>query len=224
MRRLFLALVALAAGLTACSIDRRTSAFQCQTDADCDADRRCEEGYCTVGQRPPPDARPPSDARPPPPDAAPPPDAYVCPAPCTECIDALEDTCIIDCAGDNVCDQPIVCPPGMKCEIHCTDPATCTNTIDCSMAITRCTIECTGMGSCAGAITCPAAEACDVSCDGENSCAGLISCNTSCACDVDCTVGVGSCAGGTDCPPAGGNACDLDPVGCTSAPNQCDDC
>ena len=50
MRHLFIAAV-IAASAAGCGIDKRTAAYRCTDDSDCDGDRRCEEGYCTLGPR-----------------------------------------------------------------------------------------------------------------------------------------------------------------------------
>ena len=94
MRTAWLTLIALVPVLAGCGIDKRTSAFQCETDGDCDSDRRCEEGFCTVGPRDLADAARGAGDGPVGIDAAPA-DAFTCPAACTG--GCLEDsTCVID--------------------------------------------------------------------------------------------------------------------------------
>jgi len=213
-------LLALAAA--GCGINKRTSDFTCTDDSDCESDRRCEEGYCTVGARDLPDAaRGTPDAPVVPVIDASPPDAFICPTSCTG--GCLEDfTCVIDCSADGSCIDPVVCPANLPCQVTCTGAGSCTNTIDCSMA-SDCDINCGVDGTCGGLVSCAAGAECDVACAGANSCAAGVSCADACSCSVLCTGG-GSCATASTCPPAPANKCRTG-NGCnTTGHNQCDEC
>ncbi|HEU5060023.1 MAG TPA: hypothetical protein VFU21_26005 [Kofleriaceae bacterium] len=216
------ALLAVALAASACGIDKRTSAFRCETDSDCDGDRRCEEGYCTVGPRDLADATPgAADAPFVPIIDASPPDAFDCPDACTG--GCLEDfTCVIDCSADASCADPIVCPPGLPCQVSCTGLGSCVTTIDCTAA-TDCDITCTADGSCSGAVSCAVGEECDVLCVGASSCAAGVSCAGSCSCEVGCT-GTDSCATASTCPPAPQDRCETG-NGCNATGHpSCDEC
>jgi hypothetical protein len=218
-RTLAIALLIAAAG-AGCTIDKRTAAFRCDVDSDCESDRRCEEGFCTVGVRDLPDSAPGTPDAPVVPvfDASPP-DAFNCPGECTGgCTDNV--TCLIDCSAADSCATPIVCPPGLACVVTCTGAPSCQTTIDCSASL-GCQVSCGAIGACSGAITCPPGERCNVDCALDNTCAGGVSCAASCACDVLCT-GAGSCATEADCPSPE-SQCGQG-QGCSSAAGPCDDC
>ena len=156
MRTAWLTLIALVPVLAGCGIDKRTSAFQCETDGDCDSDRRCEEGFCTVGPRDLADAARGAGDGPVGIDAAPA-DAFTCPAACTG--GCLEDsTCVIDCSADGSCGDPIVCPASVPCQVSCTGADSCAAGVSCADSCS-CEVLCGGAGSCATAATCPAAPA-----------------------------------------------------------------
>lgn len=209
--------------VASCGINKRTSAFKCDSDIDCESDRRCEEGYCTVGPRGDlPDAQPGApDARVVPVIDASPPDAFICPTACTG--GCLEDfTCVIDCSADGSCIDPVVCPPNLPCQVTCTGAGSCTNTIDCTMA-SDCDIACTVDGACGGLVSCAENAECDVACAGANSCAAGVSCATACSCDVTCN-GTDSCATAATCPPAPADKC-VTGNGCnTTGHPTCDEC
>lgn len=192
--------VALAAWVSGCGIDKRTAAFRCDSDIDCESDRRCEEGYCTLGPRDLADATPgAADAPVSPVIDATPPDAFLCPTACTGgCLDDF--TCLIDCSADASCGEPVVCPANLPCQVTCT-----------------------GLDACAGIVTCAPGVECDVQCGGENSCAAGVSCADACSCEVLCT-GAGSCATASTCPPAPANKCRTG-NGCnTTGHPRCDEC
>lgn len=200
MRTDWLTLIVLAPVLAGCGIDKRTSAFQCETDGDCDSDRRCEEGFCTVGPRDLADAaRAAGDGSLTPVIDAPTPDAFLCPVTCTG--GCLEDsTCAIDCSVDGSCSDPIVCPANVPCQVSCT-----------------------GMGSCAGSVSCAAGAECDVDCSGADSCGAGVSCADACSCEVLCG-GAGSCATPATCPAAPANKCRTG-NGCNATGHpRCDEC
>ena len=209
-------------GLTGCGIDKRSSAFQCETDGDCDSDRRCEDGYCTVGPRDLADAAGVTGDGPVGPviDGTPA-DAFLCPAACTGgCLG--DSTCVIDCSGDGSCGDPIVCPANVPCQVSCTGIGSCLTTIDCS-ASSDCDISCAGEGACSGTVSCPLGAECDVACAGTTSCAAGVSCADSCSCEVLCA-GAGSCAAAAICPAAPANKCRTG-NGCNATgPPRCDEC
>ena len=216
------ALLALVVAATGCGINQRTSAFRCDSDIDCESDRRCEEGYCTLGPRDLVDANAGGADAPVTPfyDASPP-DAFNCPTACTGGCD-VDFTCLIDCSADASCAEPIVCPPNLACEVTCTGVGSCLTSIDCTMA-TDCEITCMADGSCSGAVSCAANEECDVSCAGANSCALGVSCADACSCDAQC-LGTDSCAAASLCPPAPQDRCETG-NGCnTTGHTKCDEC
>jgi hypothetical protein len=216
------ALFALALALAGCGIDKRTSAFQCETDTDCESDRRCEEGYCTVGPRDLADAaRGSADAPVSPGIDATPPDAFICPADCTG--GCLEDfTCVIDCSADGSCGAPIVCPANIPCQVSCTGIGSCVTTIDCTLA-SDCDINCAADGACSGSVSCAVGAECDVGCAGANSCGAGVSCADACSCEVLCG-GAGSCATPSICPSAPANKCRTG-NGCNATGHpRCDAC
>ena len=217
-----LTLLALAAAMAGCGINKRTSEFTCESDADCDADRRCEEGYCTVGVRGIFDAAPGTPDAPVIPviDASPP-DAFICPGACTGGCD-VDFTCLIDCSADASCAEPIVCPANLPCQVTCTGAGSCLTTIDCSMAA-GCDITCGADGACSGEVSCAADQACAVNCANADTCAAGVSCADACSCEVLCA-GAGSCAMASECPPAPANKCRTG-NGCnTTGHNDCDTC
>jgi len=215
------ALLALAAAIAGCSINKRTSAFRCETDSDCESDRRCEEGYCTVGARDLPDAAPGTpDAPVVPVIDAEPPDAFICPTACTGGCE--EDfTCLIDCSADASCAEPIVCPANLPCQVTCTGAGSCQTTIDCTAA-SDCDITCGADDACSGVISCAADRECDVACSNAGTCAAGVSCADACSCEVVC--GVDACATPATCPPAPANKC-KEGDGCDAVDHPtCDQC
>jgi hypothetical protein len=152
------ALLAILAWATSCGIDTRTAAFRCDSDIDCEADRRCEEGYCTVGPRDLADASAGgADAPVSPIIDASPPDAFLCPTDCTG--GCLEDfTCLIDCSAAASCGEPVVCPANLPCQVTCSGENSCAAGVSCADSCS-CEVQCTGAGSCATAASCPPAPA-----------------------------------------------------------------
>ncbi len=208
------AVTALAAAVAGCQIDRRSPGFACDTTADCEGGRICDQGWC-VDTGSPPDADPNQpDADPNAPDAGAT-DAFVCPSVCSSC--DIDNFCIMNCPTAGSCPTPVVCPPGVRCKVECNGIGSCAGGIDCSAAIS-CRIECTQQDSCGGLITC-GDGLCRVECMGASSCTGGIDCDQSCACDTFCT-GTGSCTIAPLCPGPpqcqGGD--------CSSLQGQCNTC
>ena len=202
MRLAAVAVIGMLVGLaaTSCSVNRRSAAFACDRDDDCDDDRACVRGYCTARAI-----------------VSPPPTTSGCPAGCTTC-DLDDKTCDIECGILQPCARAI-CPAGFSCTIGCTAPGAC-NDVDCTSG-TDCEITCFGADAC-GTIRC-GEGACDVSCIGKEAC-GLLDCGRSCRCDQVCADD--TACGASLCPlvPAGicseqGNAaaaCDsTDTRGCS---------
>lgn len=202
-----LVLAALTAG--SCSIEHRTTEFECDKQADCTGGRTCTGGYCVLPggsvDAPKGDA-PKTDG--PLPDSNP----NVCPAQCTSCVSGT-NTCKIDCAVTS-CNGAVICPPGMNCEVACTVANSCRNGVQCD-ATHNCNITCSGSGSCRS-LECGSGK-CDVKCTGAQSCRG-VDCNQACACDVSCAVGA-TCEAVT-CTTF---QCDTG-LGCSSQLPVCENC
>lgn len=183
MKRIFvwlaLASFAAAAAAASCSINHRTSQYECDTTQDCEPGRTCSEGLCVTTTTLPDGGGPKRDA--------PIPDAAMCPSQCTSC--GPGKVCIIDCAAGASCGSQIVCPTGFNCDIRCNLDSSCRSGISCLNAAS-CTIQCTGRGACRGVACGPGA--CTVSCPAANSCETVF-CGSSCACDVKCGFANGSC-------------------------------
>jgi len=208
--RVALAVAALAAIAAGCGIERRSTAFACETSADCGSGVTCQQGWC-VGTADGDGGT--VDADPNAPDADP---NFVCPAGCSRC-DASQ-TCIISCDDPVDCPAVITCPADVACKVECLGNGACMAGIDCSAA-RSCRIECTADNTCNGAILC-GSGVCRVECEGSQSCAGGIDCDQSCLCDTFCN-GSGACAAAPTCPPPGQCTSGTD---CTSAPGQCNTC
>ena len=194
--------VAMAAAPTAgCSITHRSDGFACNSQSDCTGGRSCINGFCVTSVD--------SDAS----SVDSPGGDNNCPPACTSC-DLDKRTCIIDCTGNNECNQNVVCPKGFSCEIMCGDQS-CRNGIDCKLG-TECTIACMGTGSCRS-VDC-GTNRCTVSCTGDSSCRA-VDCSESCACDVQCAFN--ACADGPTCPDRPG--CDLG-TSCSTQFPGCDVC
>jgi hypothetical protein len=162
-----LALLALLALTPSCSVSRRSTAFACSSDADCDADRVCSRGYCAERTI-----------------VAPPP-SNGCPAGCTSC-DLDDGTCTIKCTANRPCGR-VTCPPGFSCLISC-DTGACSE-IDCT-AGGDCEVTCDGENACPS-VRC-GTGACDVGCSGAGAC-GLLDCGRSCRCDQVCSPSATAC-------------------------------
>lgn len=196
-----------------CSINHRSSDYECSTPSDCDQfpGRTCVDGFC-VGGTSPVDARvgdgPVVDAHP---DA--PPDGAACPVQCSSC-NLGTHTCTIDCSI-NSCNDNVVCPAGWNCSIGCNTANSCAHGIDCSDA-TSCKVTCSGASSCRD-LDCGDGK-CSVTCSGNNSCRDM-DCSNSCSCDVSC--GTFASCEATVCP----EGCGLGAGRCSSMlSNQCDTC
>ncbi len=223
---------------SSCSINHKSDDYACQQQSDCDAGRECISGFCVVTGTTPNDAR--IDAPGDRPKDAPAPDSQNCPAQCTSC-NTNENTCIIDCAQTDCGNDPIVCPPGYRCDIRCSTSGACDEGIDCSDA-ESCNITCSGPGSCQG-VNCAGAADCTATCSGQNSCRGMLciggdcdftcngsgscrqlDCDGACACDVRC--GPGSDCSLISCPDnentflmcrgPQGRGCNSMPAGCNT--------
>lgn len=187
-------LVAVAIALAmagSCTINHKSDAYACTSQADCEADRACVTGYCVLDSTPIDAGRDtgPIDA---PHDGRPSDGGGLCPAGCTSC-DQGTHTCNIDCALTS-CSAEIKCPTGWACNIGCTTPYSCRSGIDCTDA-TSCTINCSGPNTCRG-LDC-GSGACKVTCTGSASCRNT-DCGDSCACDITCATG--SYCAETTCP------------------------
>ena len=209
------ALVVAIATASSCSINHKSSDYECTVQADCDAfpGRVCTGGFCVTGDGP-------SDARidgttmdGPRVDA--PTDAGDCPAQCTSCRDDKHE-CVIDCATTS-CNNEIVCPAGWNCTIACSAANSCTQGIDCS-AGNSCNITCSGNQSCRD-LDCGTGK-CTVACTGRQSCRGM-DCSDSCACDITCTTGTNGAACAENSCPLG---CGAGFGRCSSAIPNCNDC
>jgi hypothetical protein len=212
-------LVALAAAaLAACSIEARSTNFECTSQADCPDGRVCQSSWCVLpgssgrdGGGPIGDAGGDGD------DGSA--DASV--APCSEAVcDRCEadGTCTFLCTQANACQEGVECPPGMPCQVLCIGTGSCLGGVDCSSA-TDCTVQCGKNDACAGPITCGGGR-CDVACTARGTCASGVDCSDSCACTTDCS-GQGACALSPDCPfeecVAGDGDC-TNGIGCDVCP------
>ncbi len=203
-----IAVAALLAWATACSIDTRSELFRCDGVGGCPSGRVCQSGWC-VASATGDDAgggsvtdsgvdiadagAAPQDSAPPVPDAGDP-DAPGCPAVCSECVD---DRCIIDCTDDGSCEDRVVCPPGLACTVLCDGIQSCEGGIDCTAA-TSCDLSCTSREACAGSIEC-GAGLCTVECSARDTCGGGLDCTLSCSCDTRCS-GTNACDPEPECP------------------------
>jgi len=129
--------------------------------------------------------------------------------------------CVFDCNGSGTAcptNQPVVCPPGVPCEVNCGAQGSCNRGVDCSQA-SRCTVACNGQSSCTDnpvrcsgdscVVGCSGADSCDrgvvcdagsctLGCSGQSSCIGLpVECYGN-SCTVQC-VGSGACNRGVTC-------------------------
>ena len=181
----FAVVAVVVAAAASCSINRKSSQYECTATSDCDPGRACEDGLCVLPGGDRPDApRPPNDGGRP--DGGDEPD--LCPSQCTECSDAK--VCTIDCAAGAACDQAIACPPGWHCLVRCNLANACRSGVDCTESAS-CDIQCTGNATCRELACGPGR--CNVNCTGNNSCRG-VDCGDACACDVRCALGVGCSA------------------------------
>jgi len=210
----WLAAVAIALVMAgSCSINHKSSEFECATQADCAgfANRTCTDGFCVLQTTPidaSVDTLPPSDST----DARP--DSAVCPPGCTSCNQERHE-CTIDCAVTS-CNAEVVCPTGWACVIGCTTANSCRSGIDCTEA-TGCTVTCSGAQACRD-LAC-GEGACKVACTGLGACRNM-DCSDACACDLSCAPGVAACAD-TTCPfgCGGGGRCSSTQLpGCNTCP------
>jgi hypothetical protein len=198
--------IAITALASSCSIHHRSDQYACTTNADCDGNRVCDNGFCIVPGT--------IDAPGPLKDAQKGDAASGCPTQCSTC-NVQQKTCTINCQTSN-CTNAVICPSGYKCEIDCNTDNSCRSGVDCRMAAS-CNINCSANQSCRN-VQCGSGP-CDVMCTGPSSCRG-VSCNNSCACDVVCT-GTSSCTG--DPITCTSLACKSG-SGCTSVPAFCHAC
>lgn len=208
------ALVIALAMAGSCSINHKSTEYECTSQSDCDPypGRTCVNGYCVTSGTIDAggDAGPVIDG---PRDGAP--DGVTCPAQCTSCRPERME-CVIDCATTS-CNNTVVCPTGWSCNIACSGSNSCTSGIDCSNA-TSCTIACSGIGSCRD-LQCGTGK-CTVGCTGKGSCRDM-DCSDSCACDISCTGGTqgASCEGNVcpdGCPGIGFGRCSSLAPGCNT--------
>jgi hypothetical protein len=182
----------------ACLVNNRSDKLACKTQADCQAPRVCEAGYCVV-------------------------DENACPPQCNGGCDltASPPTCTITGSGGD----SITCPAGHHCDISCTgnacDNITCTGAVSCTVMCTGnsacnnitcgaadCLITCNGTSAC-NDVTCGVASGggrsgrCRVTCLGSDGGCNNVTCTDACDCVLD------GCANGTcgalSCPRASGN-------------------
>jgi hypothetical protein len=206
--RALFAVVAVLAAAAACSFERRSAAFACETEEECPAERTCRSGWCVErgggngsadgGDNGDDGGGGSADA-----DL----DAFVCPPSCTLC--DLDGVCVIACDEASSCEEQVVCPANIPCKVECNGIFSCAAGIDCTAA-RSCRLECKSDGTCAGPVLCGTGT-CRVECGGQDSCAGGIDCESSCLCNTFCE-GSGSCTIPPTCPP---------PAQCT---NNSDDC
>lgn len=197
-----------------CSINHKSSDYECSVPSDCDPfpGRSCINGFCVTSGTPidaAPDGAQPDAPR----DGAP--DGAMCPPQCTSCRHDRKE-CVIDCAT-NSCNSEVVCPAGWNCTIGCSTTNSCTSGIDCTDALS-CTIVCSGNSSCRD-LQCGEGK-CNVMCTGKSSCRDM-DCSDSCACDL-------TCVGGTNAASCEGTVCPLGCGGlggrCSSLPPNCNTC
>jgi len=192
-RRAFTLLAA--AALAACSIEARSTGFECASQSDCPEGRVCVSSWCVLsgggdGGVPAGDA---SGAG----DASARSDAAI--AECSEavCDRCEEGTCVLLCTSSGACAGGVECPPGMPCHVICSGVGSCGGGVDCTQA-TDCTIDCAKSEACAGPVVCGSGR-CDVGCTARQTCVFGIDCSESCACTTDCS-GSGACELAPECP------------------------
>lgn len=192
-----IALIALiaAAALAACTIDRRSDAYVCNTTPDCSGGRICVDQLCVV----PPDGGPGGDSGLP----------ATCPAACTRCD---QGTCFVDCVTKD-CDN-FTCPAGWKCNIACGQRRC--NDLDCGNS--ECDITCIGSNACEDVRCGP--KRCNIVCDDRNSCEN-VDCSTSCACQLTCNSVFGCLGSDLSCPAGCAVGTEAGCDGTTATCNRC---
>lgn len=198
----------------ACSIEARSTDFECGAGGGCPEGRVCVSGWCVLAGGGDYDDGAPTggdDGGGDLVDAAP----GVCSeADCDLCDNG---TCVIRCTQGNSCALPVVCPPGVPCRVECSGTNSCGGGVDCSAA-SACEIDCGKAMACFGPILCGAGP-CDVDCTARDTCFSGVDCSGACACTTDCS-GANSCFSAPECP-------DVDCVStegnCTSGAD-CDSC
>jgi hypothetical protein len=198
--------ITLLIAIAGCSVHHASDSFKCETTANCEQGRICDNGFCVLAGSI--DAPKPIDARMG--DGG----NNGCPPGCTTC-SVQQKTCTINCLMGANCNNTVTCPAGYKCEILCNSDNSCRNGVNCQLGAS-CSVECSGKSSCQG-VSCGAGP-CDVACSGTQSCRG-VACGNSCACDVTCT-GNQACEG-IVCTSL---ACRTTTKGCTSEPALCHSC
>jgi hypothetical protein len=186
--------------LWSCTVDRKTEALACTTQAQCTPmGRACEQGYCVIDPNAKFDAA--IDAYIP--------DAPVCPPSCNDgCMFGATATCMMHGTGSG----DLKCPSGFHCTITCASSGSC-GVIDCSAAAT-CNVMCMADQAC-GNVTCGASictvacattgsagsacgdisstgGSCDATCTGSGAC-GAIMCTGNSACSANCSGGSAAC-------------------------------
>jgi hypothetical protein len=210
----WLAAVVIAIAMaSSCSINHKSTEYECTLPSDCAPDRTCVGGYCVTSGNPI-DAAADGPVIDGPRDAAMA-DSNTCPAQCTSCREPQHE-CVIDCATTS-CNSEVVCPVGWNCTVGCTTTNSCTQGIDCSNA-KSCTVVCSGNSSCRD-LACGEGR-CNVTCSGKSSCHDM-DCSDSCACDISCASGINgaSCEGNTcptGCPGLGFGRCGSQAPGCNT--------
>jgi hypothetical protein len=155
-----------------CSIDKRSDAFACIKNADCNNGRTCVGGFCVVeGTGNGIDAPTGSNGQ--------------CPGNCSSCSTnaAGEKTCDINCNQTNCTNGTIDCPAGFACTVECAGNNDCRSGVSCVGSLS-CSITCGNDQTC-NSVTCGSGP-CNVTCSGRDSCQN-VNCGSACSCDVSCT-------------------------------------
>ena len=121
-----------------------------------------------------------------------------CPAFCANgCADGL---CLIACDQDDSCNEPIICPDSLVCEIHCNKKNTCNGVITAGACVPNLLVFCDNDDTCKNAIISLANNLTAVNCNDSKGCKGGFSlqCSGGAACDVFCNKN-GTCDGPISC-------------------------
>lgn len=113
-----------------CLVDRKSTEFQCDDDADCadlpGDDRTCKDGFCVLES---------------------------CPSACDSC--STGKICNITCATANECRTGVSCPAGYNCRFQCNQDCT---PVTCTLAAS-CQVSCNTNADC-GPLVCGTASPC----------------------------------------------------------------
>lgn len=189
MRVLALCFISLLA--TGCGFDTRSDQFACDSNADCETGRTCNDGFCVVG-------------------------GGDCDPACDAC---NEGVCIMRCLEQGSCGSRVVCPPSETCRVNCNGMNSCRSGVDCSQA-TDCEVNCAAAGACGGNVRCGEGR-CTVECTARDTCAGGVDCADACACDTDCTDFGGNTTCVPECPGNGNECSNGTDCVSARCPGQC---